>query len=127
MTWLAVALGGALGAALRHAVSVVVLRLAHGHVVPYATLLVNVVGCAAIGVIAGSLAGGRLELSQSARAFVIVGVLGGFTTFSSFSLDTLTLVRTGLTGTALLNVAGHLILTLLAVFAGFAVGLGRNS
>lgn len=127
MIWVAVAVGGALGASARHALNVAMMRLAQAYVVPYATLLVNVIGCAAIGLVAGLLASGRAELSQPLRAFVVVGFLGGFTTFSSFSLDTLMLVRSGLAATALLNIAGHVALTLLAVFAGFALGQTLNS
>ena len=85
MTWIAVAAGGALGSMLRHLVN---LELAHRleRSVPYATAVVNVVGCVAIGGLAGRIAGGRLQLTPLMRTFVFVGVLGGFTTFSSFGL-----------------------------------------
>jgi CrcB protein len=63
-----------------------------------------------------------LLLSTEARTFVIVGVLGGFTTFSSFSLDTLALARDGHLGQAFWNVAGQVGLSLLAVWVGFQIG-----
>jgi CrcB protein len=84
---------------------------------------VNVLGSAAIGLLAGLLAGSRLDLSVEARTFLFVGVLGGFTTFSAFSLDTLTLVRGGQAMLAAWNVAGQVGLSLLAVGAGYRVGL----
>jgi len=92
MTWIAVAIGGALGSVARHGVNVLVGRLVH-RPVPYATAAVNLAGCVVIGVLAGLLASGRLQMSMTVRAFVFVGVLGGFTTFSSFGLDTFTLAR----------------------------------
>jgi CrcB protein len=67
----------------------------YGSAAPYATLIVNLIGCAVIGLLAGLLAGGRLGMTSTARVFVFVGILGGFTTFSSFGLDVFTLARTG--------------------------------
>src|SRR6185312_13263469 len=93
-TWILVVCGGALGTGLRHAVNVTVARVLH-RPSAYATLTVNLVGCAAIGLLAGLLASGRLTLGPSARAFVFVGILGGFTTFSSFGLDAFTLAHGG--------------------------------
>jgi Integral membrane protein possibly involved in chromosome condensation len=90
MIWLAVAFGGALGSMARHGVN---LFFAHTleRAVPYATATVNLIGSAVIGLLAALIATGRLHLSTQARTFVFVGILGGFTTFSSFMLDTLTL------------------------------------
>lgn len=85
MTWLLVGTGGALGSMARHAVNVLVGRWI-GSPVPYATAAVNVVGCALIGVLAGLLSAGTIRMSAPVRVFVFVGVLGGFTTFSSFGL-----------------------------------------
>jgi CrcB protein len=81
-----------------------------------------VTGSIVIGAIAGLLASGRLQWSLPARTFVVVGVLGGFTTFSSFSLDTLALARDGHIGMALWNVAGQVGLSLVGVWAGFRLG-----
>jgi CrcB protein len=91
-------------------------------VFPTGIFLINVVGSVVIGAIAGVLASGRVHWSIEARTFVVVGILGGFTTFSSFSLDTLALARDGHVGLALWNVAGQVGLSLLGVWAGFRVG-----
>ena len=122
MTWLAVVLGGAVGTAARHAVNIATMRLM-GSPVPWATAAVNMIGSLAIGVLAGALAAERVSLSPFARTFVFVGILGGFTTFSSFMLDSLTLVHTGAPTTAALNLAGQLALGLALTFAGYYIGL----
>lgn len=122
MTWIAVAVGGALGSMLRHLVN---LELAHRleRSVPYATAVVNVVGCVAIGALAGRIAGGRLHLTPFMRTFVFVGVLGGFTTFSSFGLDTFTLGHGGDHAAAFWNVIGQVGLGVGGVWLGFYLGL----
>jgi fluoride exporter len=120
VTWLAVAAGGALGSALRHLVSVIVHR-ATGSVGPYAVAAVNISGCLAIGVLAGTIASGRWSPSQTVRSFLIVGVLGGFTTFSSFGLDVLTLAREGRYLVAAINILGQVALGLGAVFLGYSL------
>ena len=89
---------------------------------PYATAAVNLAGCVVIGVLAGLIASNRLQMSPTLRAFVFVGVLGGFTTFSSFGLDTFTLGREGSYSLAFWNVAAQVGLGLLAVAAGFRAG-----
>jgi fluoride exporter len=119
--WLAVALGGALGSMARHGVNVLVARRG-GPSVPYATLTVNLLGCAVIGVLAGLLASDRMSMTPTARLFVFVGVLGGFTTFSSFGLDTFTLAREGRLATAFWNVAVQVVVGLAAVAGGYFVG-----
>ena len=126
MTWLAVGIGGAIGSLGRHLVNVATAR-AFGHATPIATATVNLVGCAVIGALAGAIAVGSLKLPEAGRVFLFVGILGGFTTFSSFALDTLTLARAGQVGTAFLNIAVQVIGGLAAVFAGFwfATALGR--
>jgi CrcB protein len=114
-----VALGGALGSVLRHALGAVLLgRLDAAF--PWGTLAVNVAGCFAIGVLAGwnALAA---PLSEGARAFLVVGLLGGFTTFSAFSFDVLSLVQRGQIVVAAVYVAGSVLLSLTAVFAGFGL------
>jgi CrcB protein len=124
MTLLLVGVGGALGSIARHAIN----RLFHQHALastfPLGTFLINTAGSIVIGAIAGLLASNRLHLNYQARTFIIVGVLGGFTTFSSFSLDTLTLVREGQAGHALFNVLGQVSLSLLGVWAGFRLSGG---
>ena len=117
--WLAVGAGGALGAMARHGLNHVIHQRALASTFPYGIFVINVAGSFAIGVVAGLLAGNRLHLSHAARTFVIAGFLGGFTTFSSFSLDTLALVRDGHPGQAFLNAAGQVVLSLAAVWAGY--------
>jgi CrcB protein len=89
--------------------------------VPYATATVNLIGSAIIGVLAGLVASERLAMTPTLRTFVFVGLLGGFTTFSSFMLDTLTLMHTGERTLALSNVVGQTVLGLIAVYAGYYV------
>lgn len=89
MMWLAVALGGALGSVGRHALNQLILQRQIAGSFPLGIFLINVLGSAAIGLVAGAIASGRLSMSDDARTFVMVGLLGGFTTFSAFSLDTL--------------------------------------
>jgi CrcB protein len=118
MTWIAVALGGAIGSVARHAVN---LTFSHaGSGTPYATATVNIVGSLVVGVLAGLTAGGRLHMTPFARTFVFVGVLGGFTTFSSFMLDTLTLGHSNQQQLAAANIAAQLVIGGIAVFAGYA-------
>ena len=119
MIWLAIAAGGALGAMARHALNLFATRQLAATAFPAGIFIINVAGSFAIGVLAGAMAANRLSLSQPARAFLIVGFLGGFTTFSSFSLDTLALARDGHPGQALINVAGQVGLSLLGVWVGF--------
>jgi CrcB protein len=102
----------------RHGVGVAVTRML-GQSVPYATGIVNVFGCLVMGMLAGAVAAGSLRLGEEARVFVFVGILGGFTTFSSFGLDTLTLTRGGSGLSALVNVAVQLGLGLGGVFLGY--------
>lgn len=120
MTWLLVGTGGALGALARHGAGALTNRVA-GSPMPYATAFVNVLGCAVIGLLAGGVAGGHLRMSSEARIFVFVGILGGFTTFSSFGLDTLTLVIEGRMSLAVLNVVVQVGLGLGAVFVGYTL------
>jgi len=120
MTWIPVALGGALGSAARHAVNLAFSRFGSG--APYATATVNIAGSLVIGVLAGLTAGGRLHLSNFQRTFVFVGILGGFTTFSSFMLDTFTLGHGGDHSLAFWNVALQVALGLGAVWGGYRLG-----
>jgi CrcB protein len=122
MTWLAIAVGGALGSVARHGVNVLI----HGRwpmaKFPFATLAVNVAGCLVIGLLAGLIMSDRLTLRFYWREFLFVGILGGFTTFSTFGLDTITLVRTHSIAAALWNVMAHVVVGLLAVQAGLFLG-----
>ena len=120
MTYLYVALGGALGSVARYAVSLGAARWL-GAAFPWGTLIVNVAGSFAIGLLAALVTSdGRPVLGADTRAFVMVGILGGFTTFSSFSLETLNLARAGALGAAAANAGFSLALCLGAVWLGFA-------
>jgi CrcB protein len=119
MIWIAVAAGGALGSLARHSVNVAFSHLTES-TTPYATATVNIIGSVVIGVLAGLTAGGKLHMTPPVRAFVFVGILGGFTTFSSFMLDTLTLGHGSEHGLAVSNVLVQVVLGLIAVFAGYA-------
>ena len=122
MVWLAIAAGGALGSVARHGVNVLV----HGRWpllrFPLATLIVNVLGCLVIGVLAGLVMSDRITLRFYWREFLFVGILGGFTTFSTFGLDTLTLARAHSSSAAVWNVVAQVALSLLAVRLGMLVG-----
>jgi CrcB protein len=122
MIWVLIGAGGALGAMARHALNHLVHQRSLTSVFPLGIFIANVLGSFVIGALAGALAGERLHLGYQGRVFLIVGVLGGFTTFSSFSLDTLTLLREGNHGLAAANVVGQVVLSLLGVWAGFRLG-----
>jgi CrcB protein len=85
-------------------------------------MTVNLAGCLAIGLLAGLIASHRVTMTPALRAFVFVGVLGGFTTFSSFGLDTFTLAHGGRTGTAAVNMAVQVAAGCALVAAGYAAG-----
>jgi CrcB protein len=121
--WLAVGVGGALGSMARHGVNILVLHWL-GRPPAYATAVVNIIGCAAIGAIAGWVVGGG-RLTPLTQTFVMVGLLGGFTTFSTFGLDTFTLLHQGKATMALVNVAVQVVIGLAAVAAGFSLMHGR--
>ena len=120
--WLAVLLGGAFGSVARHGVNIVTARVL-GAPSPWATAAVNMLGSVAIGVLAGALAGNRLSMSRLAQTFVFVGILGGFTTFSTFMLDTLALMQIGGPQRAAVNLIGQLAAGLALTYAGYQIGL----
>ncbi|MBB5045210.1 fluoride efflux transporter CrcB [Shinella fusca] len=118
MSYLIVFLGAGVGGAARHGVNVLSARLV-GTGFPTGTLVVNALGCLLMGLIAGTFAF-RGHLPQEMRLFLTTGILGGFTTFSTFSLDAALLWERGETGLAALYVGASLLLSL----AGVAAGLG---
>jgi CrcB protein len=123
MIWIAVAVGGALGSLARYGLSAFVLR-ATGALFPIGTFAVNALGCLVFGVIAG-VSEQRVALSPETRAFVLVGVLGGFTTFSSYIFESTALVRDGQFAAAALNIAGQVVAGLAAFWIGLAAGSVR--
>jgi len=122
MIWLAVAAGGALGSMARHGVNIFFAHVLE-RATPYATASVNLLGSAVIGLLAALIATGRLHLSAEMRTFVFVGILGGFTTFSSFMLDTFTLGHGGDHATAFWNVALQIAFGLVTIWAGYRIGV----
>ena len=112
-------LGGGIGASLRHLLGGAVQALSRSATFPWGTFAVNVSGCFVIGLLA-QLAESRGVPSGGARTFLFVGVLGGYTTFSSFGNETLNLLRGGEALAAAANAGGQLALGLLAVALGRA-------
>ena len=120
MQILLVGVGGAIGALARYLLGGAVHRLIPGFF-PYGTFVVNVIGCLAFGLVVG-LAESRFVIGPAARAFVLIGVLGGFTTFSSFIFESFELLRGGQILPAAANVAGQVIIGFVALSAGYAAG-----
>ena len=121
---LLVALGGAIGAGARHLVNLSAMR-AFGLGFPVGTLFVNIVGSFAMGVAAGYFAF-RGESSMALRLFLTTGILGGFTTFSAFSLETVLLFERGQVGLAALYVAGSVAGSVAGLIAGLALVRGMQ-
>lgn len=120
-SYLIVFLGAGIGGALRHGVNLGCARLC-GTAFPWGTLAVNVVGSFAMGVLIGWLAFKAGEgWSQPTRLFLATGILGGFTTFSAFSLDAVLLWERGQAGLAAAYVAASVLLSILGLVAGLAL------
>ena len=121
-TWIAIAVGGAIGSMARHGVN----HLVHSQWLttrfPGGTAAVNGSGCFVIGLLAGLLAANRIALPFYWREFAFVGLLGGFTTFSTFALETLVLARTQSSIAAVGNVAIQVLGGLAAVWVGYELG-----
>lgn len=116
-TYALLAGGGALGTMARYGLSSAALPLSKN--LPWGTILINIVGSFVIGFFGTlTLAHGRYPLSENARLFVMVGFCGGFTTFSSFSLQTLDLLRGGAMGRAIANILLSVTLCVCAVALG---------
>lgn len=118
---LLVAGGGALGSAARYLLNGLVQSRLGPHF-PWGTLMINVTGSLLIGFVLGLFQSG--EISSEARLFFAVGILGGYTTFSTFSHDTLGLLANGAFGPVLLNTIGQVVAGLVAVYLG--VGIARS-
>jgi CrcB protein len=113
----AVFAGGGVGAVARYIVGLIVLQRA-GPGFPYGTLLINVAGCFAIGIVAGLAQSRAIGLEPSVRLFLTVGVLGGFTTFSTFAYDAVTLAGEGAIGIGALYVVLSVGFGVIATLAG---------
>lgn len=117
--YLIVFLGAGIGGAARHGVNVAALRLL-GFGFPYGTLAVNIAGSVVMGLLAGWFAH-KSDPGQAWRLFLTTGILGGFTTFSTFSLDAVLLYERGELGTAVLYVAASVALAFAGLFAGLFI------
>lgn len=115
-----VGLGGGMGAMCRFMVYEICLTLVKNAWLPYGTIIVNAVGCFAIGLL-GGIAETRDIFSPEMRALIFIGFLGGFTTFSTFGFELFFFIRNGQAGIAALNAAIQFTLGLLGVWTGFSL------
>lgn len=118
--FLLIGAGGFIGSVLRYLVSGSVQALSQSIAFPYGTLAVNILGCFCIGFLS-ELADVRSFIGADTRAFLIVGILGGFTTFSAFGNETMNLLRDGEAALALMNVGAQVLLGLGAVWLGYTL------
>jgi len=120
-----VAIGGAIGALARYLISVAALPIRQN--LPWSTIGINILGSFVIGLFGTlPLAHGRYPVSENLRLFVMVGLCGGFTTFSAFSLQTLDLIRSGAIVRAAINIAASVILCVAAVALGHLIAAHFN-
>jgi fluoride exporter len=119
MTVLYVALGGAIGCVARYLLGGAISRYT-APASPLSTFTVNIIGCFAFGLIA-AFAERHFVLNPARRAFLLIGLLGGFTTFSSYTYDTFELLREARVTLAFANAAGQVILGFVALWAGYAL------
>ena len=119
MNYVLVFIGGGLGSSLRHTINMVCARFI-GTAFPYGTFIINITGSTIMGLIAGYLAF-KGEASQPWRLFLMTGVLGGYTTFSAFSLDAALLYERGELALAAFYVLGSVSLSIAGLFAGLAL------
>ena len=123
MEWLTVGLGGFVGAVARSMLGSLVGAMFGPQAFPLATFSVNVLGCFVFGLL-GALVEERLALTPEVRGMLFVGFLGAFTTFSTFSVELLDLLRTGQLATGLFYSGASVLLGILAVWLGTLVGHG---
>ena len=124
MLYLIVFLGAGIGGAIRHGVNVAATRL-FGYGFPFGTFIVNVAGSFAMGLFAGYFAY-RAGVPQHWRLFLTTGILGGYTTFSTFSLDAALLYERGQLTLAAIYVIGSVMLGIIGLFAGLAIVRGMT-
>ena len=117
---LLIAIGGALGSIARFLFSSFVQRLAPT-LFPFGTFAVNVVGCIVFGVIAGASAQQRVALAPEGRAFLLIGVLGGFTTFSTFAFESFQLLNDSQFLWAATNLVGQVVAGLAGLWVGYVI------
>ncbi len=116
--YLSVAIGGAIGASMRYAI----LNIFKHETMPYGTVIVNVAGSFIIGMVTAIFLLAPIHgLSNNIKLFITTGILGGFTTFSTFSLDAMKLLQNGENGSALLYISVSVIGSLVSVFLGYTI------
>lgn len=115
---LAIGLGSSIGGMLRHVLAESIQQKLQS-TLPFGTFTINVIGCFLIGIVFGLF--DRGNLSQEWRLFLATGLLGGFTTFSAFSMETVNLLRDGQYWSVMTYVAGSVVIGLLATFAGISI------
>ena len=120
MHYLLTALGGAVGATLRYGIGRWVQEMLDRPWFPYNTVVINLTGCLVFGFIMGMVDRGR-DVSPEQRTFLLVGILGGYTTFSTFGYETFALLRDGQLAPALANAALQVVGGVLAVWLGIAL------
>lgn len=118
-TILLVAIGGAIGSVLRYLTSVFVQKY-YAHVFPLATLFTNIIGCFLIGIFVGWLSKNQMD-DSNLKWLLVTGFCGGYTTFSAFGLENVTLLQSGNSGWAFLYIAASVIVGLAAVYVGLLV------
>ena len=118
--YLFIGLGGAAGSIARYILSRFVYHSA-GESFPYGTLVVNIIGCLAIGFLM-SFMQERLAINSNYRFFLVIGLLGGFTTFSSFSFETFELIRSGSVAASLVNIFYNIAGCLASTWCGYVIG-----
>jgi CrcB protein len=122
---LIIAFGGAIGTLSRYLIASLAAPISHE--MPWGTILINITGSFIIGFFGTlTLAQGRFPVSETVRLFVMVGICGGYTTFSSFSLQTLDLLRSGAIVRAGINIAASVILCICAVAVGHLIAAQLN-
>jgi fluoride exporter len=125
ITCMFVIVGGAIGTLARYLISVA--AAPYSQTLPWGMIWINILGSFAIGLFGTlTLAQGRFPVSENARLFVMVGLCGGFTTFSSFSLQTLDLMRNGAMARAAINIVASVVLCVAAVAAGHLLAAHFN-
>ncbi len=126
VTCLVVMAGGALGTLARYLISILALPISGE--LPWGTVIINITGSFAIGLFGTlTLAQGRFPVSENMRLFVMIGICGGYTTFSSFSLQTLDLIRNGAMARAAVNIFASIVLCIAAVAIGHVVAAHFNA
>jgi CrcB protein len=118
MNWIAIAIGGAIGAVSRYGIAQIVILINGANAAPCATIMVNVIGSGLMGVIYGYLSAGGM-LAETVRVFIMIGFLGALTTFSTFSMDIMAAIDRGQVVYAVVyaavSVAGSILAFILAV------------